>query len=164
MDNQIWTTVDDVAGSNWGISSEAFSPPIATREAEQERWRAAFGMLARLHDLRPNWDEENAPALNLLCLATARRLLEKIESEAGSAPDRIVPAPGGEILIEWHAPGFYLEAEIATPWIVEWMEQVEDRPAQHWDWDLFEDLVSVSFARAAGDPGTDTPFTMEVAA
>lgn len=164
MDNQIWTTVEDVAGNNWGSSSEAFSAPIAGQVVDRERWHAAYKMLARLSALHQNWDEDGAPAPSPLCLATARRLLEKIEQETGSAPDRIVPAPGGEILIEWHAPGFYLEAEIATPWIVEWMKQVGDGPVQHWDWDLLDELGSVTSARAFGDPGTDTPFTMEIAA
>ena len=135
MDQEFWSEGDEYY-EDCGSAPEGFTSEPRLTIDRYDQWRQAFAWIESLRLLRQNWDGDGASPPSSLCVATALRTLNMSRIANDFPPSRIVPGLDGAIIIEWHRPNYYLEAEISEPGTVEWMEKLNNQPARHCEWNL----------------------------
>jgi len=88
-------------------------------------WKTAEERLAHLSQLPADWDSEGCLAPARPAIAGTAKLLRLLRSDPDNpAPDRMVPAPDGTIVIEWQSSRVRREAEILDDTHIEWMYRI----------------------------------------
>ena len=112
-------------------SDMLFSSPA---RAMADVWRERIEDLLLTRGLSEDWDGLGAAAPRPEFVDGAIQLLRELQSENElPAPSRVCPSPIGTVLLEWQIGDTYLEAEIIDAFRAEWMLQVGDQAAEHWE-------------------------------
>ena len=119
--------------------ASGFSPAGLITSPEQASARLWDERLARLRSLallEGNWDDEGAEPPSDVILNSAEYLIKFLRSSAPNfPPSHIGSSAAGSVLVAWHLPeGRYVEAELSSPDIVEWMEDKGQQRFEHWTW------------------------------
>lgn len=103
-------------------------------EEQSQPWGKLIDELRQIMIRGDDWDGQGASTPNRDCVEAAIRWIQAMSEwgESAIAPSYVSAAPGGEIVIAWQKDSVYLEAEIAEPNEVEWMQSIEGSPTEHW--------------------------------
>jgi hypothetical protein len=113
------------------------------------KWRSVSDEVSRFSNLQYDWDGLNADAQDPEIVETALRLIDLLSKKGYPAPSAWVATPSGTVGLEWHAGKNYLEIEVVTPSLIEWMTVDKNEKAEHGSWNYFPKLY---------DPDSNTDF------
>ena len=121
----------------WGFSSGPSEDTVLMSSPEArsfQNWNAIEMDLLALRRLEDNWDDLGALAPAPELVDSALVFMKMMHDENPSIPpNRVVAGPLGEIVFEWQRLGLVVEAEIATPEIVEFCWTEEDKESKIWE-------------------------------
>ena len=96
--------------------------PVSDRETGST-WDREFDNLLRIRQLPEDWDGQGARAPTTELVDSALVLAHHLRQSSLPAPDRIVPAVAGTIVMEWQTKrGRCLELEVVEPYLAEWFD------------------------------------------
>ncbi len=106
---------------------------ILAQKPQADRWAACISTLLSYLSLGDDWNGDGAAAPTPANVYGAVAWLQQLQ-ECGSScpPPQAVPGVNGEVLLVWQDRSFYLEAEINTPYQVEWMLTSPGQAPKHW--------------------------------
>jgi hypothetical protein len=106
---------------------------VATSAVIETKWHQINDELARIRELKDDWDGQGASAPVVENVEAAVKWLREMRSYPQAIPpSQIVPGVTGEVLFVWQKHAFFLEAEISKPNQVEWTLAVSGQPNKHW--------------------------------
>ena len=94
-------------------------------------WVRVVRSLQALASLRDNWDGLGAIAPSLAVVRTAVDVAERQRDGEMGLPATAVATPAGTILFGWEEGQNYLEIEVISPTLVEWMTVDQNGIAEH---------------------------------
>jgi len=105
----------------------------ATSSQAEANWNHIAGELARIRELRDDWDGQGATAPLAENVEAAVKWVQDMRGYPQAIPpSQVVPGVTGEVVLIWQKEAFFLEAEICKPTQVEWMLAVPDQSNKHW--------------------------------
>jgi hypothetical protein len=104
------------------------------RSAEVEaRWNQIADELARMRELKDDWDGQGASAPAVENAEAAVDWLREMRSYPQAIPpSQVAPGVTGEVLLVWQKKNFFLEAEVSKRDQIEWTLAVPGQPNKHW--------------------------------
>lgn len=129
---ETWTDENTASSYSSEWADMLYTP---TKKGLEIEWQQSVFRLQEIENLDADWDGEGAEKIDYDIIRSAEALFERLSSTS-VPPSRIVPTQDGAIVIEWHNNGAYTEAEIETPYLVEWMHRSPQGTISHWDEDL----------------------------
>lgn len=118
-------------------STQTFTSSTPPRDV-----RAALASLEEVAGLPRGWDGHDAPPIDRLIVASARKLLLDLPDVAALAP-KIVPMTRGRLQFEWHRGNRSLELEFETPSLLHFLKWDPDRLIDEEDQVPAADLAAV---------------------
>lgn len=124
---------EEQANGNSSSSSE-------TNLRNIEKWRSVSDEVSRFSNLQYDWDGLNADAQDPEIVETALRLIDDFCKNGYPPPTSWIATPSGTVGLEWYTRKNYLEIEIVTPSLIEWMTVDQNERAEHGSWNYFPKL------------------------
>lgn len=136
---ETWTDENTDTYSGWFDIGEML---FASGTIEQETpWQQSKQRLIDIQKLDEGWDGEGAEKIDPEIIKTAKILFQQLSENSSDVPSRIIPTNDGAVVIEWRLDGFYTQAEIETPYLIEWMERSPEGIIRHWDENLIQSNI-----------------------
>jgi hypothetical protein len=111
----------------------ATSDSVSPEESGNARWHQARRKLLELRSLKADWDGLGGEAPDPAVVDWAVDFLSALRNRvATAAPDRIILAPDGAVVLEWQSGSERVQAEFCEVGQVEWMYSRPQRDAIHW--------------------------------
>lgn len=138
---EVWTQAGTSSTVKFGEPKNLLISSPATHQ--RARWKQILDRLIAISKLEDNWDGEGAEAPDFEIIDSVTELLIK-HTELLPHPNRIVPSVDGAIVVEWQLDGTYLEAEVETTNLAEWMLRTPDGVITHWEERIAEPETSTT--------------------
>lgn len=128
---------DLVSGAWWTpneyeLSSERpDSSSLIESLGDEDAWENLVDRLYSFRLLGDDWDGDGALAPRMEVVATAVGLIRGLKAGRFSPASHASVSPAGGIVIEWRSESEYIEAEIETPGLIEWMCMRPGLPTSH---------------------------------
>jgi len=128
------------ANLSWFKDAQVYEQPdvsgtllMSIEQESMHRWSDLETRLFGYKRLTENWDYEGADAPRPEIVDSAIDFLRilKIQNERVPAPSTVTISPAGAVIFVWRDGGLYVDAEISSPRLIEWMTIVNNARPTH---------------------------------